>query len=107
VVVETVGEATFDHSLKCAKRGGRIVVSGATAGHLPKVNLRRVFALELEILGTSMGTREELSALLDLCARHRVSPVVDSVYSFEAVRDAFARLASGEVFGKVCIDHTR
>jgi NADPH:quinone reductase-like Zn-dependent oxidoreductase len=107
VVIETVGEATFDHSLKCAARGGRIVVSGATSGHLPKVNLRRVFALDLEILGTSMGTREELSALLELCARRGVSPVVDSVYGFSEVREAFARLASGEVFGKVGIDHTR
>src|SRR5262249_703109 len=67
VVIETVGQATFDHSLKCAKPGGRIVVSGATAGYLPAVNLRRVFTGELEILGSMMGTVEELGDLLKLC----------------------------------------
>ena len=77
VVIETVGAATFDHSLKCAAPGARIVVSGSTAGHLATVDLRRVFALQLEILGSSMGTRDELAALLDLVASG-VKPVVDS-----------------------------
>jgi NADPH:quinone reductase-like Zn-dependent oxidoreductase len=110
VVVETVGAATFEHSMKCAKRGGRIVVSGATSGHLPEVNLRRVFALELEILGSSMGTRDELAALVELCAVRGVRPVVDSEYAFgsdDGVREAFGRLAAGDVFGKIVIDHTR
>jgi NADPH:quinone reductase-like Zn-dependent oxidoreductase len=106
-VVETVGEATFDHSMKSAKPGGRIVVSGATSGHLPKVNLRRVFAFQLEILGTTMGTPEELRDLLALCASTGIRPVVDSVYGFSEVRDAFEHLYSGDVFGKVVLDHTR
>ncbi len=106
VVIETVGEATFDHSLKCAKPGGRIVVSGATAGYLPKVNLRRVFAGELEILGSMMGTAEELGELLRLCVDRGVRPIVDSVYGFGDVRMAFEHLASGDVFGKVVLDHT-
>jgi NADPH:quinone reductase-like Zn-dependent oxidoreductase len=108
VVVETVGAATFDHSLKCAKRGARIVVSGATSGHLPEVNLRRVFALDLEILGSSMGTRDELAALVALCAERGVRPVVDSVYGFgsdDEVRAAFGRLESGAVFGKLVFEH--
>src|SRR5436190_563065 len=67
VVIETVGAATFDHSLKCAAPGARIVVSGSTAGHLATVDLRRVFAMQLEILGSSMGTPDELAALVDLC----------------------------------------
>jgi NADPH:quinone reductase-like Zn-dependent oxidoreductase len=106
VVIETVGAATFDHSLKCATPGGRIVVSGTTAGHLATVDLRRVFALQLEILGSSMGTPHELAALLQLCA-DRARPVVDSVFSFTDVRAAFERLRSGAVFGKVALDHTR
>jgi NADPH:quinone reductase-like Zn-dependent oxidoreductase len=106
VVIETVGAATFDHSMKCAARGGRIVVSGATAGHLAEVNLRRVFVNQLEILGTSMGTPEELADLLALCANRGVRPVVDSVYGFSAVRDAFGKLAAGDVFGKIVLDHT-
>jgi NADPH:quinone reductase-like Zn-dependent oxidoreductase len=105
VVVETVGAATFEHSLKCAGPGGRIVVSGATAGHQATVNLRRVFGLQLEILGSSMGTPGELASLLELCAARGVRPVVDSVYPFGEVRQAFERLASGEVFGKIVLEH--
>ncbi len=107
VVIETVGEATFDHSLKCAAPGARIVVSGATSGHLPKVNLRRVFAMQLEILGSTMGTQAELTELLALCATRDIHPVIDSVYGLSEARDAFARLASGEVFGKVVLDVSR
>jgi NADPH:quinone reductase-like Zn-dependent oxidoreductase len=107
VVIETVGKATFDHSLKCARPGGRIVVSGATSGHLPEVNLRRVFAGELEILGAMMGTAQELADLMKLLADTGLRPVIDSEYPFSDVRSAFARLESGEVFGKVVVDHTR
>jgi len=106
VVVETVGKPTFEHSMKAAKTGARIVVSGATAGHLVAINLRRVFALHLEILGTSMGTPQELADLMALMARTGVRPVIDSVIPFSKARDAFEKLHSGDVFGKVVLDHT-
>jgi NADPH:quinone reductase-like Zn-dependent oxidoreductase len=106
VVIETVGAATFDHSLKCAAPGARIVVSGTTSGHLATVDLRRVFALQIEILGSSMGTPDELRALLDLLASG-VKPVVDTVLGFSQVREAFEKLDSGDVFGKIVLDHTR
>jgi NADPH:quinone reductase-like Zn-dependent oxidoreductase len=104
-VIETVGEATFDHSTKCAKPGGRIVVSGATTGYLPALNLRRLFVNQLEVLGSSMGTPDELRELLDMCANGTVDPVIDSVHPFSDVRAGFERLHSGDVFGKVVIDH--
>jgi NADPH:quinone reductase-like Zn-dependent oxidoreductase len=107
VVIETVGPATFDHSLKCAAPGARIVVAGATTGAEAKVNLRRVFALQLEILGSSMGTAGELAELVELCASGAVRPVVDRVYAFSQAPDAFAHLSAGGVFGKVVLDHTR
>jgi NADPH:quinone reductase-like Zn-dependent oxidoreductase len=106
VVVETVGAATMDHSLKCAAPFGRIVVSGTTSGNLASVDLRRVFALQLEILGSSMGTPGELAELLEMCAAGRIQPVVDSVFGFSRVREAFEKLNSGGVFGKVVLDHT-
>jgi NADPH:quinone reductase-like Zn-dependent oxidoreductase len=107
VVIETVGEATFDHSLKCAKQGARIVVTGATSGFFPRVDLRRVFFLQLEIIGSTMGTRDELAALASLCATRGIRPIVDSEYGFSDARSAFEHLESGDVFGKVVIDHTR
>ncbi len=106
VVIETVGVATFDHSLKCAAPGGRIVVAGSTAGHLATVDLRRVFALQLEILGSTMGTAAELAALVEMLDRG-LRPVVDEVFAFSDVRSAFAKLAGGNVFGKLVLDHTR
>jgi NADPH:quinone reductase-like Zn-dependent oxidoreductase len=107
VVIETVGEATMEHSMKSAKPGGRIVVSGATSGHLATVDLRRIFFLQQQLLGSAMGSRSELEALLALMSERGIRPVVDSIYGFGEVRDAFARLATGRVFGKVVLDHTR
>ena len=104
VVIESVGAPTFDHSMKCAAPGARIVVCGATGGHLATIDLRRVFAMQLAVLGSSMGTREELAALIELCVARDVRPLIDSTYHFTAVADAFAHLASGAVFGKVAVD---
>src|SRR5690349_2426285 len=107
VVIETVGAATFEHSLKAAKRGARIVVSGATSGAAAALDLRRVFGMELEILGTTMGSVADLTALAQLCVERGIRPVVDSVYPFTDVAAAFGRLTSGDVFGKVVLDHSR
>ena len=104
VVIESVGEPTFDHSMKCAAPGARIVVCGATGGHLATVDLRRLFAMRLELLGSTMGSRAELAALLDLCVEKEVRPIIDSTYGFTAVADAFAHLSSGDVVGKVALD---
>jgi NADPH:quinone reductase-like Zn-dependent oxidoreductase len=106
VVIETVGEATLDHSIKSTRPGGRIVVCGATSGHRATVDLRRIFFLQQQLLGSTMGTRGELEALLGFVTERGIKPVVDSVFGFTQVRDAFERLASGEVFGKVVLDHT-
>lgn len=105
VVIETVGEATFEHSVKSARPGGRIVVSGSTSGHLSTVDLRRIFFLQLEIVGSTMGTREELVAMMNLMVGQGIRPVVDSVHPFSQARQAFEHLAHGEVFGKIVLDH--
>jgi NADPH:quinone reductase-like Zn-dependent oxidoreductase len=104
VVIETVGAATFDHSLKCAAPGARIVVSGGTSGPNANVLLPRVFMMELEILGSSMGTAEELRQVVELVNRG-VKPVVDEVFGFADARQAFEKLNSGDVFGKIVLAH--
>jgi NADPH:quinone reductase-like Zn-dependent oxidoreductase len=105
VVIESVGTPTFEHSLKSAKPGARIVVCGATGGHQATVDLRRVFAMRLEILGATMGSAAELCDLLDLVVAKDIRPVIDSTYGFSAVGDAFALLNSGDAFGKIAVDH--
>ncbi len=106
VVIETVGAATFDHSVKSTKPGGRIVVCGTTSGHLAEVDLRRVFFLQQEIVGSTMGTRDELVALMQLVVSEGIRPVIDSVYGFTQAREAFDRLSQGDVFGKIVLDHS-
>jgi NADPH:quinone reductase-like Zn-dependent oxidoreductase len=107
VVIETVGAATIDHSMKSAKPGARIVVSGATSGHQATVDLRRVFFLQQEIIGSTMGTRDELAALASLMVSGGIRPIIDTVYGFTDVRRAFEQLESGSVFGKIVLDHSR
>lgn len=106
VVIETVGSATFEHSLKSARPGARIVVSGATAGHEAPVDLRRVFFLQLEIIGSTMGTRDELAELLIFCSEHDLRPIIDRVYPLSEAGEALAHLADGDVFGKIVLDHS-
>jgi NADPH:quinone reductase-like Zn-dependent oxidoreductase len=100
-VMETVGAATWEHSLKSLKQGGVIVVSGATGGHQAVTDLRRIFFLQQRIVGATMGTRDELERLVQLLAQTGVRPLVDSSIPLEDARDGFARLAAGDVFGKV------
>jgi len=102
-VMETVGEPTWDHSLKSLKQGGTLVVSGATGGHRALTDLRRVFFLQQRIVGSTMGTRDELSRLVLLMVETGLRPVVDSVLPLEEAESAFRKLAGGEVFGKIVL----
>ena len=102
-VMETVGAATWDHSLKSLRQGGTIVVSGATGGHKAETDLRRVFFLQLRVVGSTMGTRDELGRLVRLMDGAGVRPVVDSVLPLEDAAEGFRRLAAGEVFGKIVL----
>jgi NADPH:quinone reductase-like Zn-dependent oxidoreductase len=102
-VLETVGEATWDFSLRVLRPGGTVVVSGATSGPNPPAQLNRIFWRQLTVAGSSMGTREELSRVVELCATGRLKPLVDSVRPLEEARAAFAELAAGERRGKLIL----
>lgn len=103
LVIETVGEATWSHSLRALRPGGRIVVSGATSGPNPPADLTRVFFLQLSVVGSTMGTREELVDLVDLVERTALRPVIEDVRPLADARGSFERLAGGETFGKLVL----
>lgn len=100
-VLETVGEATWKHSLRALRPGGTLVVSGATSGQAPPAELQRVFFLQLSVIGSTMGTRDELARLARLCETSGVRPRIDRVLPLSEAREGFAAMASGELFGKI------
>ncbi|MCX6433036.1 MAG: zinc-binding dehydrogenase [Actinobacteria bacterium] len=102
-VMETVGEATWSHSMKALRPGGRIVISGATSGANPPADLNRVFFLQLTIVGSTMGTLQQLRDLVDLLVRTGVRPVIDRVLPMERAAEAFAAMNDGEVRGKLVL----
>ena len=102
-VLETVGKATWSHSLRALRPGGTIVVSGATSGADPSADLNRLFFLQLRVVGSTMGTRDELAALLRMVAATGVRPVIDDVRPMSQAAGSFAKLAGGDVFGKLVL----
>ena len=103
-VMETVGAATWSHSLKALKPGGTLVISGATSGATPaNGELNRIFFLQLRVVGSTMGTRDELERLIEFCRLTGVRPVLDSTYPLAQAGEAIGRLAAGDVVGKIVL----
>ena len=101
-VMETVGKATWSHSVKSLRPGGSLVVSGTTSGPNPdNAELTRIFFLQLRVIGSTMGTRTELRSLVNLLDVSGVRPVIDRVIPMTEAKEGFDAMASGEVFGKV------
>ncbi len=102
-VMETVGAATWDHSLKALRPGGRVVVSGATSGTNPPADLARVFFKQLEVVGSTMGTRSELSRLVSLLTVSGTRPLIARELPMSEAAEALAAIAAGDVFGKIVL----
>ena len=100
-VMESVGQATWAHSLRALKPGGRIVVCGATSGAVPPADLNRVFFLQLSVVGSTMGTRDELERLAVFLEQTGVRPKIDRIMPLDQARDGFAAMIAGDLFGKV------
>jgi NADPH:quinone reductase-like Zn-dependent oxidoreductase len=103
IVVESVGQETWDRSLKALARGGRIVTCGATSGYDARTDLRYVFSRGLSILGSTMGSRAELLRIARLMADGRLNPVIDRVLPLEQVADGHRAMAERVLFGKIVL----
>jgi NADPH:quinone reductase-like Zn-dependent oxidoreductase len=104
-VMETVGRATWSHSVRALRPGGTIVISGATSGPNPdEAELTRIFFLQLRVIGSTMGTTTELASLVNLMDATGVRPLIDHELPMDQARDGFAAMAAGDVFGKIVLN---
>jgi len=103
IVVEHVGMATWERSVRCLARGGRVVTCGATTGYQASLDLRHLFARQLSLLGSYMGAKAELMQATDLFVRGVVKPVVDRSYPLAEAAQAHMRLEASQHFGKIVL----
>ena len=101
LVVESIGEATWDRSLLALKAGGRLVTFGAHTGSRVLIDLRDVYRRQLTVMGTTMGSAEEFRAMLRFVNQHQLRPAIDRVFRLEEAAQAFRRLEQAAQFGKV------
>lgn len=100
-VFETVGDATWSHSMRALKPGGVIVVSGSTSGPNPGADLQRLFFLQLRVVGSTMGTREELADLLAFVASAGITPEIGLELPMEQAEEGFRAMLDGRTAGKI------
>jgi NADPH:quinone reductase-like Zn-dependent oxidoreductase len=101
-VMETVGKATWSHSIRALRPGGRIVISGTTSGpDVEDAELTRIFFLQLEVIGSTMGSSTELASLVSLLDASGTRPLIDRTLPMEDARDGFAAMKDGDLFGKI------
>ncbi len=102
-VIETVGAATWSHSVKSMRPGGTIVIAGATSGDAPPAELTRIFFQQMRVHGSTMGTRDELHALAQFMDVQGIKPLIDSEIPMEQVADGLQAVIDGTVFGKIVL----
>ncbi|MEU3646977.1 zinc-binding dehydrogenase [Lentzea sp. NPDC034063] len=100
-VFETVGKATWSHSMKALKPGGIVVISGATSGDASAAELQRLFFLQLRVVGSTMGTREELGDLIRFCALNDLRPQIGAELKFEDAEQGLQAMLDGDTAGKI------
>ncbi|APF41147.1 zinc-binding dehydrogenase [Neomicrococcus aestuarii] len=103
VVIETVGEATWAHSLRCLRPGGAIVIAGTTSGTSPEADLGRIFYNQLRVLGSTGSTRTEFARMLRVVEQMKLRPTIDRVLPLEQIHEGFAAMEKGESAGKIVI----
>jgi alcohol dehydrogenase len=103
VLINFTGGDTWQPSLRCVKRGGKILVCGATAGYDPKEDLRYIWTFELQVIGSNSFYDDNLQALMGLIAQGKLSPVIDKVLPLKDAAEGVRLIQDREVFGKVVI----
>ncbi len=102
--METVGRATWTHSIRSLRPGGAIVIAGTTSGpNLDDAMLTHIFFLQLRVIGSTMGTRQELAKLVALLDATGTRPLIDRTLPMEEARAGFQALHDGDVFGKIVL----
>ena len=101
VVMETTGKATWGHSIRSLKPGGTVVVSGATTGDPSPAELSRIFFLQLSVVGSTMGTRDELERLIRFCVHSGVRPEIQMTLPLAEARRGFEAMLAGDIYGKI------
>lgn len=104
VVYDNVGDVTWGESLRSVRRGGRVVVIGATTGGFPPADLQRIFVRQLSIFGSTTGSMTEYRDLFRLAGQGAFKPVIDSTYPMDQASEALAKLERAEQFGKIVLD---
>ncbi|PAU68261.1 zinc-binding dehydrogenase [Bifidobacterium criceti] len=102
-VLDSVGSVTWSHSIRSVRPGGTVVTCGATSGDQPGAELTRVFFQDIRIQGNTMGSRDDFARMLRFVEHANLHPVIDATYPAEYAKDAFARVMSGNLFGKVVL----
>ncbi|HLI55917.1 MAG TPA: zinc-binding dehydrogenase, partial [Actinomycetota bacterium] len=102
-VIDSVGQATWAHSLRSLLPGGTLVSIGATSGPNPPADLQRIFYRQLRVVGSTMGTATELADLISLLVGTGARPVIDRVLPLADARSALAAMESGDLFGKIVL----
>jgi len=106
VVVDAIGAATWDIDFKVVRRGGRIVLCGVTTGPEAPTDLRALYWNQLTVMGSTMGSNEDVRQMLRAVETAELKPVMDSVKSLEEIQDAMSRMEAGEQFGKIVVKVT-
>lgn len=101
LVIETTGEVTWEHSMRSLRPGGRIVISGTTTGPNPPADLRRLFFREISVIGSTMGTRDELADIALMFETTGIKPIIDRVLPLADAREGFEAMAAGDIHGKI------
>jgi NADPH:quinone reductase-like Zn-dependent oxidoreductase len=104
VVVDNVGAATLNKSMRAVARGGRIVIVGNTSGPLTEIDIRFIFSKQISLVGSTMGTHQDFRDVTTLLWEGKLKPVIDRVLPLQAGREAFEAMEKSDQFGKIVLE---